>query len=341
MPTCDVTELALELTEACNYRCVMCDYWKLKAPKFLSLDDARDFLGLFEPNKIHSVLFTGGEPLLNKQWRNIAAAIPKGTKKYLCTNGSPLKKKNLDVGDHFDRITVSVDGATEKTFQKIRGRRDLKKILVAIEQIKKASPAVRIYLKMTIQKGNYFEVADLFRLSVSTGCIDGIRYGIPDMSSLAFAHKETNNSTAQYSSEVNLQAAEIVEFERIVNEVHEDFSQEIAAGYMVEGDLFRYLARFKALLRMQPDPPVRDCEIPYRTMFLKANGQIGACYFLGTVTSLKQLKQSGAWNTYKDSIRRHSPYTNKTCQTCDQCMIPSSAPAIDAHRGDLAQVAAD
>ncbi|MDP9583678.1 UNVERIFIED_ORG: MoaA/NifB/PqqE/SkfB family radical SAM enzyme [Burkholderia contaminans] len=312
--------MALELTQACNYRCVMCDYWRIPDPKFMPRSLAVDFLSFFPMGQLESVLFTGGEPLLHPEWREIVDAVPPGVTKLLCTNGSPILKKNGDVAHRFDKLTVSVDGATEETFKRIRGYAHLMAIFKSLERMKAASSDLTIHLKMTIQRENIDEVGKLFELAAQCDFIDGIGYGIPDMSVAAFGFSPSTFDEREYLERVLPSELQILAFERDIAEMKERHSDLINANFLYEGDLDRFLQRFKVLRGMTNAMPVsRQCRIPQYSMVLKVDGSLSGCYYLPDIGSWDDLKQIGS-SLHATAVSDHSSLSNPVCQHCDQLL---------------------
>src|SRR6185295_16426681 len=79
--------ITLYLTDRCNSRCVTCDYWRHGRDN-LTLEGVRRLLPDLVSLKTRVALFSGGEPLLNPQWRDIAALVAAhGMKPWLLTSG--------------------------------------------------------------------------------------------------------------------------------------------------------------------------------------------------------------------------------------------------------------
>lgn len=315
---CLVTQVALELTEACNYRCGMCNYWRIPDPVMMPTAMATQFLGMFGPGRLESVLLTGGEPLLHTGWRDIAQAIPAGARRYLCTNGSPILRTNRDAAVLFDRITVSVDGATDETFERIRGYGHLTGILRALESMKRETPGLTIFLKMTIQRLNIHEVERMFELAAGLPFVDGVGFAIPDFSAAAFGFGK-QPPAAGYQDQVVPDEEAIGRFERDVARIQERFAAAIARGFMYEGNLPRYVQRFKELRGVAVPPPLRGCVIPSYSLVLKANGSLAGCYFLPEIGSFEDLKRSG-FRLHAQAVAGHDPRVNPVCRRCDQLM---------------------
>ena len=68
------------------------------------------------------VLISGGEPLLNPHWPQIAELLRRqGLKLWLLSSGLSLAKHARRVHGLFDSVTVSLDGTNPATYAAIRG----------------------------------------------------------------------------------------------------------------------------------------------------------------------------------------------------------------------------
>src|SRR5262245_20136596 len=80
------------VTDKCNSRCVMCDYWK-SGQTFLDMEHARKLAREFDRLRTRWVLLSGGEPLLHPQWAEIAQVLAGNHRQlWLLTAGLALKK---------------------------------------------------------------------------------------------------------------------------------------------------------------------------------------------------------------------------------------------------------
>lgn len=91
----------------CNLNCSFCDT-KLNSFQEYEPQELLDRVSLFG-NSCHSVAFTGGEPLLQKDFLKEIARLTafRGYSNYLETNGT-LYNELLDVLDHFDFIAMDI-----------------------------------------------------------------------------------------------------------------------------------------------------------------------------------------------------------------------------------------
>ncbi|HHL40761.1 MAG TPA: radical SAM protein [Deltaproteobacteria bacterium] len=108
--------LTIKITDRCNYRCVMCNEWKIgdraeelsKDAWLTVLDDFRDMGGF-------SVRFTGGEVFIRKDiYKIIAHAKSIGLRVSVATNGHFIEYSlPMLVESSVDHITVSLHGRKE------------------------------------------------------------------------------------------------------------------------------------------------------------------------------------------------------------------------------------
>ena len=118
--------VVLELVNRCDLECVMC-YQGLRndAEKFTVNEKTLDkIFDDFKKNKLSALMLTASEPLLFKQ---IDKVIEKAKEAeimdiFLFTNGTLLNEKNSEMilNSNITRLFISVDAATEETYNKVR-----------------------------------------------------------------------------------------------------------------------------------------------------------------------------------------------------------------------------
>src|SRR5258708_12216037 len=71
----------------CNCRCVMCDIWKIRDPKEITLTDLERLMASFRVFGVRWVVFTGGEPQMNHQLSSFTRMIlPADTRLTILTS---------------------------------------------------------------------------------------------------------------------------------------------------------------------------------------------------------------------------------------------------------------
>ena len=126
--------LRIEPASSCNFKCVHCPTG-LNLNESLGIMSTDTFNQIFEQIKHHKfdviVLYHGGEPILNKQFFEMAKKLKPISKKLrTTTNGSLLDDKIIEkfLDIEFDEIDISLDGNSPEENDLIRIGGDYHKI---------------------------------------------------------------------------------------------------------------------------------------------------------------------------------------------------------------------
>jgi molybdenum cofactor biosynthesis enzyme MoaA len=159
----NISHLSIEHHSVCNLRCNYCSevYWGGKRSEYdvtkfisnLSKDHALD--------SCNQVVWGGGEPTLDKSFKEILEAIHKyaNPKTYhrVFTNSvrySEAITSFLKIG--LIKITTSIDAGTENTFKLVRGRQKMNEVFENLEKYSKIDPT-KITIKYIFTNDNYKE----------------------------------------------------------------------------------------------------------------------------------------------------------------------------------------
>jgi len=166
---------------ACNYDCPMCDN-SVEEGGFLSIDknimslDHYIYLLNNLPFSIRNIEISGGgEPLLYKNIDVLLKAIKqKWIRGSLITNGSLLTPELSQtlINCRWNSIRISLNSSTIDTFKKVNGCDYFYVVMNNIKSLIKQRENKRlpkISLHFVIQKFNYFEVLEYFKLANSLG----------------------------------------------------------------------------------------------------------------------------------------------------------------------------
>jgi MoaA/NifB/PqqE/SkfB family radical SAM enzyme len=113
----------VKLTENCQAGCISCDYWKSRWQDGINTDRAVKLVNEISDAGITNLRFTGGEPLLRKDFFQIlkSANTSRLKKIIIQTNGLLLKKLHKEINDSpITKVAVSIDGLKD-TNDLIRG----------------------------------------------------------------------------------------------------------------------------------------------------------------------------------------------------------------------------
>jgi len=126
-------DLRISVTDRCNLRCTYCmpreifgkDFVFLPRAELLSFEEIVRVAGIFAQLGVQKIRLTGGEPLMRHGVEHLIEALAKlntsegkPVEIAMTTNGVMLAKKAQALKDAgLSRLTVSLDGLSEETFQ--------------------------------------------------------------------------------------------------------------------------------------------------------------------------------------------------------------------------------
>ncbi len=294
--------VTLYLTERCNSRCVTCDYWR-HGRTDLSLEAATRLLPALARLETQVAMLSGGEPLLNPEWAEIARLLrDNGQKLWLLTSGLSLAKHARRVAQLFDAVTVSLDGTNRATYAAIRGLDAFDKVCEGIRAATDAGASVN--LRVTLQRANYRELPSFVTLARAAGARQVSFLAVDVANPHAFGR------TDDFASDVALRAEDLPEFARLLDALERDHAEDFRSGFIAENPrkLRRILQYFAALLGQGEYPPVR-CNAPEFSAVVGVNGKVQPCFLHqrtrahpGARRSAQRAEQR--WNGW--FARRHS-----------------------------------
>lgn len=150
----------LSLTDKCNLKCKYCYAEERKecGHNLLNLEEYKKIIDdIIKINPKCAFVLTGGEPLLNKNWLNIAKYIKGyGCESWLLSNGTFFDESNIkDIKRFFDKVQISIDGSSAKTHALTRGK-SYTKVENAINLMEKYK--INYRLAMVVCKTNIDDV---------------------------------------------------------------------------------------------------------------------------------------------------------------------------------------
>jgi MoaA/NifB/PqqE/SkfB family radical SAM enzyme len=296
--------VTLFLSERCNSRCISCDYWR-NGRADLDLEAVRELLPSLERLATEVVLISGGEPLLNPEWRQIAGLLGgRGLKLWLLTSGLSLAKHAREVATLFDAVTVSLDGTERGTYAAIRG---VDAFDVVCRGIRAAvATEVPVRLRVTVQRRNFRELPRFVELARALGVAQLSFLAADGANTHAFSRGE------DFASDLALLPGELPQLERILLELERDHAQAFRTRFIAESaeKLRRSLLQyFTAVCGLGPYPPVR-CNAPEFSAVIDAQRRLSPCFFIGgpaqarVEENLEEIVNHGEMLALRRSIRR-------------------------------------
>ncbi len=173
--TPSIATLRLAIDDSCNLSCPSCRTSKifLRKGKMLSLrlslaDKIIDFLRDKENILIH--IGSDGDPFASLVYRYFIRNVPdtKSFRFNFQTNGLLIKKMFKRLGNIVDRINeinISIDGASEQTYESLRRGGKFASILDNLEFLKEYSDRFKINIHMVVQHSNWHEMSKMLELA--------------------------------------------------------------------------------------------------------------------------------------------------------------------------------
>ncbi len=215
-------EMSFELTNNCNLSCLHCLRDKTDMRSYISVELFDSILKQAKAYNLQHIAFTGGEPTLHPQFDKIIDTVVKYDYTYhFVTNAWNFVHVWKMLNDpHFpgrmsklSGVSISVDGANEKTHDYIRGKKgSFKKVLQAISILKIKN--IDISVQITINKKNFAEIEQMAVLASELG-----------LKRLFYAHLEP--TALAFEQDLVLPPEKYKEAEEIVNRLKNIMKIEI------------------------------------------------------------------------------------------------------------------
>jgi MoaA/NifB/PqqE/SkfB family radical SAM enzyme len=265
--------VTLYLTERCNSRCVSCDYWR-HGRADMNLEAVQRLLPSLARLQTKVVLISGGEPLLNPEWREIAQLLRIGGRKlWLLTSGLSLAKHARHAAQLFDAITVSLDGTDRETYRAIRGLDAFDTVCAGIRAA--CGNGVPIAVRVTVQRANYRQLPVFVELARQLGAQQVSFLAVDVANPHAFGRVD------DFGVDLALGAQDLIELERILCSLERDYAHEFRSRFIAESPrrLRHLLQYFSAVCGAGAYPPIR-CNAPEFSAVIGAEGQVKPCFFI-------------------------------------------------------------
>lgn len=161
----------IEPTNVCNLKCPGCPTGTgiLTRPKgFMSFENFKLIVNKLGPSLESIFLWNYGEPLLNKDiFKMIKYAREKNIFVMTSTNANFLAgKEDKLISSKINKVIISLDGASRKTYQAYRKEGDFDKVVQSIKTLcLKKSPNLKVELQFIVMRHNEHEIPKIKKLA--------------------------------------------------------------------------------------------------------------------------------------------------------------------------------
>jgi Fe-coproporphyrin III synthase len=307
----------------CNCRCLMCDIWRSTTRDEISAGEVADRLPEWRALKLERVVLSGGEALMHSQLWELCAHLKSASIGItLLSTGLLLRRHAKSIVQYCDDVVVSLDGP-EDTHNAIRNvPRAYERLAQGVNAVVAAAQArgsaVSVSARCTVQKQNYLQLRAVVRAAHELG-LSRISFLAADVSSDAFNRPEGWDDdhierVALTDQDLPLLAAEL---DRLELEHAEDY----LSGFIAESPvkLRRRLHQYYAALLGHGDFYPNQCNAPWVSSVIEADGTVRPCFFQPPIGNLYQADglqsilnspQSLAWRAGLD------PQRDAICRRC-------------------------
>jgi MoaA/NifB/PqqE/SkfB family radical SAM enzyme len=192
------SDVVWDITYACPLRCVHCYSESGRRPsRQLDRDGLFRVAEVLIAMKPRAIVFSGGEPLAVPELLELAGRFEAaGVAAHLYTGGWGLRPQMAEpLADNFSKITVSVDGATAGTHDRIRGRAgSFERAMAALARLDEAiggrrrsgRPSPALGIDFTVMRGNWDEMEAMCSVAAQRfSYLDYLHFGAVTPSGLA------------------------------------------------------------------------------------------------------------------------------------------------------------
>ncbi|MCD4828613.1 MAG: SPASM domain-containing protein [Candidatus Cloacimonetes bacterium] len=174
----------MEPTNLCNLKCPLCPSGTgtLKRPRgFMDMDIYRKIIDEIAPHSSMLILWNQGEPFLHPQFlQMVRYAADRRLFTLASTNAGCLPDAEDIVRSGLHSLIVSLDGATQETYNKYRVNGDLATVLAGVRALVAAkrrlhSPTPIIKWQFLVLKHNEHEIEQIRRLAREIG-VDSLQF---------------------------------------------------------------------------------------------------------------------------------------------------------------------
>ena len=171
----------IENTNFCNLKCIECPTGMgiLTRPQGnLSFENFKNHLNLLKNHLVYLVLYFQGEPFLNPELlKMVKYASENRVYTMVSTNGhffTTEAKVTEIVKSGLGTLVVSLDGISQKSYEKYRKNGNIQKVLEGIKRLSKIKKELKsnfpkIYLQFLVMKHNEHEIKEVKKVGKKLG----------------------------------------------------------------------------------------------------------------------------------------------------------------------------
>jgi MoaA/NifB/PqqE/SkfB family radical SAM enzyme len=257
----------------------MCDIWKGNANlQQLTEADIQDLKNAFTRLNTQWVVMSGGEALMNPNLFSLCALLKgEGLKISILSTGLLLKKYALQVVEYLDEVIVSLDGSEPVHNSIRRVPNAFGRLSEGVAAVKELNPDFSITGRCVIQRLNFADWPNIVAAAHEIG-LDQISFLAADVSTDAFNRPDPWDE--ERKSEVALASEQLPVMKQVLKTLTTNFSDDFSTGFIAETpDKLWRIYEYYAAINDQGDFPAVQCNAPWVSAVVEADGTVRPCFF--------------------------------------------------------------
>jgi Fe-coproporphyrin III synthase len=302
----------------CNCRCVMCDIWQANQKKEeLTRADLAHHLDALRALNVRWVALSGGEALMHSNlWTLCELLAELDIKISLLSTGLLLKQHAPEIVRWCHEVIVSLDGSRE-VHDAIRNvPRAYDRLAEGVAALRSRDETIRITARCVLQRHNFRDLANII-VAAHKLDLDQISFLAADVSSTAFNRPQPWDG--ERIADVALDAHEVIEFRRILEEVFVRCAEDFATAFVAESpEKLRRLVGYYAAINGNGDFPEVICNAPWVSAVVEADGSVRPCFFHAALGNIHEQPLDEILNLpHSIAFRRNLDVrSNPVCRKC-------------------------
>ncbi len=280
----------------CDCRCVMCDIWKAKNTREISMENLERYTADIVALGVRWVIFSGGEPLLHSDLFALCRRLRQaGIRLTVLSTGITLEQHAANLVEYVDEVIVSLDGpaSVHDRIRRVNGA--FEKLSSGVSAIHRLRSEFPIAGRCTLQKQNFAVLAKTVDAAHVMG-LQSLSFLAVDVTSTAFNRPDP--WPIAHQSEVSLSSSEVERLEEIIEALIKSRPGDFESGFIRENpDKLRRIARhFRAHLG-EAEPVAPRCNAPWISAVVESDGAVRPCFFHEPIGNIQQQSLRDALNS--------------------------------------------
>jgi len=281
----------VEVTRRCPLNCKHCYSADREGYGELTAKQMKELIDILAEMNVFQIAFGGGEPFSREDFLEIAKyAYDCGIIPNVTTNGVLID--SIDRLDIFGQINVSLDGADEETYFKVRGCKAFRQ---ALEAVKTLAGSFDVGINVVVTRHNFEKLQDIFKLAEGLGVREVMLIRVKPVGRCEANYEDLRLSRSQLN--------------RLNSTIRALLDYDVA---------LRVDCAFMPFLNVDENVMIgmQGCDCGISSLAVKADGRVVPCSFLnynlGYYTDIKEI-----W----DKMDEFRNYTVNECNGCDKVKI--------------------